>query len=132
MIRKELYELICDKVLRLDQLLFYFFRRVAFVGLYAFCMLTVMILARDSGVSGIVQFINAILGVLIPLVFDTVFAEKHLVQRISEETAMRQKLEHILEVKGHENNTILVNINENSISGSFSTIGGTITAESRL
>ena len=105
MISKELYELICDEVLRLDQLLFYFFRRVAFVGLYAFCMLTVMILARDSGVSGIVQFINAILGVLTPLVFDTIFAEQHLVQRISEETAMRQKLEHILEVKGHENNT---------------------------
>ena len=105
MVSKELYELISDMVLRLDQLLFYFFRRVAFVGLYAFCMLTVTILARDSGVSGIVQFINAILGVLTPLVFDTIFAEQHLVRRISEETAVRQKLAHILEVKGHENNT---------------------------
>ena len=65
-----------------------------------------MILARDSGVSGIVQFINAILGVLTPPpVFGVIFAEHHLSQRISEETTVRQKLAHILEVKGHENNT---------------------------
>ena len=113
LISKELYELISDKVLRLDQLLFYFFRRVAFVGLYAFCMLTVMILARDSGVSGIVQFINAIWAFSPPLVFDTISAEQHLVRRISEETAVRQKLEHILEVKGHENNTIFVDLKIN-------------------
>ncbi len=101
-------------------------------------MLTVTILSRDSGVSGIIQFVNAILGVLMPLVFDTIFAEHHLSKKISEEMAMRQKLEHILKVKGNENNIILVeliNINEyndNSISESLymTALSETITAES--
>ena len=61
MILKAIYETICQSVLRLDHELFYFFRRVLFVGLYAFGMLTVMILARESGVSGIIQVISAYL-----------------------------------------------------------------------
>ena len=91
-----------------------------------------MILARDSGVSGIVQFINAILGVLIPLVFDTIFAEQHLVQRISEETAMRQKLEHILDVKGHENNTIVVVKLRDTSSGNKPSTSNGNTKEKRI
>ena len=69
MISKAIYETICQKVLRLDHELFYFFRRVLFVGLYAFGMLTVMILARESGVSGIIQIISAIFAGFIPFIF---------------------------------------------------------------
>ena len=72
-----------------------------------------------------------------PLLLLTLFSLNTICrERISEETAVRQKLEHILEDKGHENNTMLVelaNINDNnSISRSLSTIGETIEAESGL
>ena len=107
-ISKKLYKTISQTISHLDRLLFYFFRRVLFVGLYAICMLMVMILARDSGVSGIVQIVSGILGVLVPFVFDSIFAEHHLSQRISEEAAMKQKLKHILKVKEQKNKTILV------------------------
>ena len=116
-ISKKLYKTISQNFRHLDRLLFYFFRRVLFVGLYAICMLMVMILARDSGVSGIVQIVSGILGVLVPFVFDSIFAEHHLSQRISEEVGMRQKLKHILKVKEQENNTILVELKDPSENG---------------
>ncbi len=50
MISTKLYKKIRKKILHLDHILFYFFRRVIFVGLYVFGMITVMIVARDSGV----------------------------------------------------------------------------------
>ena len=116
MISKATYETIRQEVLRRDLELFYFFRRVLFVGLYAFGMLTVMILARESGVSGIIQIISAIFAGIIPFIFDTMFGPQHFSQ-ISitcKEMAMRQKLEHILNVKEQENNTILIElVNEN-------------------
>ena len=108
MIPKELYKTIQKEVLNLDHILFHFFRRMIFVVLYSFCLLAIMILARDSAVSGIVQIISGILGVLIPFVFDSIFAEPHLSQRNSEEAAMKQKLEHLLKTTKLHNNTILV------------------------
>ena len=113
MISKELYKTICSKksVLDLDHLLFYFFRRAVFVCLYSVCLLTVMILARHSRVSDTLQFISSILGILLPFVFDSIFAE-HESQSTSEEAAMRQKLKHILKVKKQENNTILVELKD--------------------
>ena len=113
MISKELYKTICSKksVLDLDHILFYFFRRVVFVCLYSFCLLAVMILARHSGVSDTLQFISSILGILLPFVFDSIFAE-HESQSNSEKAAMRQKLKHILKVKKQENNTILVELKD--------------------
>ena len=115
MISKKIYKKIKKHVLHLDQVLFYFVRRVIFVGLYGFGMLTVMVLARESAASGIVQVISAVFAALIPFIFDTMFGDNHSSQIASEEIAMRQKLEHILKVKMQENNTILiqlVNIND--------------------
>ena len=115
MISKKIYKKIKKHVLHLDQVLFYFVRRVIFVGLYGFGMLTVMVLARESAASGIVQVISAVFAALIPLIFGTMFGDNHSSQIASEEIAMRQKLEHILKVKIQENNTILiqlVNIND--------------------
>jgi hypothetical protein len=114
MISKELYEKVSNEILPLDHLLFYFFRRVIFICLYAFVMFTVMILARDSGVSESVQAINAIVGVLIPFIFDTIFADHHSPQKTCVNMATREKLEHILKVDKRENKTIfveLININ---------------------
>ena len=55
MIPKEFYKTIREKVLNLNHLLFHFFRRMIFVVLYSFCLLVIMILARDSAKSEIVQ-----------------------------------------------------------------------------
>ena len=108
MISKELYKTIRKKVLNLNHLLFQLFRRMIFVGLYSFCLLVIMILARDSAKSGIVQIISGILGLLLPFVFDSIFAEPHLSQKTNEEAAMKQKLEHLLKTTRLHNNTILV------------------------
>ena len=116
MISKELYETITQSVLPLDRLLFNFFRRVIFVGLYSVCMLIIMTVAQKSGVSGSVQIISGILGILIPFVFDSIFAEHHLSQRITQEKAIKQKLQHILKTTRIDKNTVLVelvNINDN-------------------
>jgi hypothetical protein len=115
MISKELYEKVSNEILPLQHLLFYFFRRVIFVGLYAFVMFTVMTLGRESGVSDSVQVISAIAGALIPFVFDTIFADRHLSQKMSKIMATKERLEHILKVKKRENNTIfveLINVND--------------------
>ena len=116
MISKELYETIIQSVLPLDRLLFYFFRRMIFVGLYSVCILVIMTVAQKSGVSGSVQIISGILGILIPFVFDSIFAEHYLSQRTSQEKAIRQKLQHILKTTRLNKNTVLVelvNINDN-------------------
>ena len=111
MISKELYEKVSKEILPLEHLLFYFFRRVIFVVLYAFVMFTVLISARDSGVSESVQIIGAIAGAVIPLVFDTIFADLHLSQRTSKNMATKERLEHILKVnKRGKNNTIVVEL----------------------
>ena len=110
---KELYEKIRKEILSLDHLLFYFFRRVIFVGLYAFVLFTIMILGRDSGVSESVQVINAIAGAMIPFIFDTIFADHHLSIRTSNNLATKEKLGHILKVNKRENTIFveLININ---------------------
>ena len=108
MISKELYKTMSKRVLHLDHLLFYFFRRVLFVGLYALGMLTVMVLVRESRVSGIVQVIGAIFAALIPFIFDTMFSDYDLSQINCEEVAIRQRLEHMLKATKLDDNAILV------------------------
>ena len=113
-ISKELYKTMSKRVLHLDHLLFYFFRRVLFVGIYAFGMLTVMVLVRESGASGIVQVISAVFAALIPFIFDTMFGDYDLSQINCEEVAIRQRLEHMLKKVEVKENTIfihLVNVN---------------------
>ena len=107
-ISKELYEKVRKEILPLDHMLFYFFRRVIFVGLYAFVMFTVLILGRESGISGSVQVISGIAGALIPFLFYTNFADSSLSEKMSRIMATKEKLEHILKVKKRENNTIYV------------------------
>ena len=124
MISKEVYKTISKRVLHLDRLLFYFVRRVLVVGLYAFGMLMVMILARESEVSGIMQVVSAIFAGVIPFILDAMYGDYHLSQiRINcDEVAMRQRLEHILNVKMHEDNTILihlVNVNDDDQSATL-------------
>ncbi|CAB3998567.1 Hypothetical predicted protein [Paramuricea clavata] len=117
-ISKELYEKVSEIILPMDHLLFYFFRRVIFVGLYAFVMFTVMILARESGISGSVQVMSAIAGGLIPFLFDTSLDDSSLSEKMSRIMATKEKLEHILKVKKRENNRIfveLININDGEI-----------------
>ena len=111
---KELYEKIRKEILSLDHLLFYFFRRVIFVGLYAFVLFTIMILGRDSGVSESVQVINAIAGAMIPFIFDTIFADPHLSVRTSNNLATKEKLGHILKVNKRENTIFVVVSNINN------------------
>jgi hypothetical protein len=114
---RELYEKIKKEILSLDHLLFYFFRRVIFVGLYAFVLLTIMILGRDSGVSESVQVISAIAGAMIPFIFDTIFADHHLSVRTSNNLATKEKLGHILKVNKRENTIFveLININKSEM-----------------
>lgn len=114
---KELYEKIRKEILSLDHLLFYFFRRVLFVGLYAFVLFAVMILGRDSGVSESVQVISAIAGAMIPFIFDTIFADHHLSVRTSNNLATKEKLGHILKVNKRENTIFveLININKSKM-----------------
>ncbi len=118
MISKTLYEKVVKEILPLDQLLFYFFRKVIFIFLYAFVMFAVMTLARDSGVSNSVQAINGIAGALIPFIFDILFAEHHSPQKVCNDLAMKERLEHMLKINKREGSKIFVelinvNISEN-------------------
>ena len=106
----ELYENVRKEILPLDHMLFYFFRRVIFVGLYAFVMFTILILGRESGISGSVQVISGIAGALIPFLFYTNFADSSLSEKMSRIMATKEKLEHILKVKKRENNIISVEL----------------------
>ena len=71
-------------------------------------MFTVMTLGRESGVSDSVQVIDAIAGALIPFVFDTIFADRHLSQKMSKIMATKERLEHILKVKKREKTQFLL------------------------
>ena len=86
--------------------------------LHSIYLLVILILIRDSGVSDTVQIISGIVSVLLPFIFDNIFAEHHLSQRISREGVMRQKLEHMLKVKKQENNKILVQLKDPSVTDS--------------
>jgi hypothetical protein len=120
MISIELYKTFEKEILRLDQLVFYFFRRMILVGVYVLGFIIVMVVVRESGLSESVQLISAIAGALILFVFDTMFAEHHISQKNSRNAATREKLEHILKVNKYENNTIFVeviNINNDKSQG---------------
>jgi hypothetical protein len=120
MISIELYKKVEKEILRLDQLVFYFFRRMILVGVYILGFIIVMVVVRESGLSESVQLISAIAGALILFVFDTMFAEHHISQKNSRNAATREKLEHILKVNKYENNTIFVeviNINNDKSQG---------------
>ena len=120
MISIELYKKVEKEILRLDQLVFYFFRRMILVGVYVLGFIIVMVVVRESGLSESVQLISAIAGALILFVFDTIFAEHHISQKNSRNAATREKLEHILKVNKYENNTIFVeviNINNDKSQG---------------
>jgi hypothetical protein len=110
MISIKRYEKIEKEILGLDHLVFYFFRRMIFVGVYVLGFITVMIVVRESGVSETVQLISAIAGGLILFVFDTIFAEHHISQKNSKNAATRGKLEHILKVNKNKTNTIFVEV----------------------
>ena len=106
----KLFENISKEIFPLEHLLFYFFRRVLFVFLYAFMMFTVMILTRESGVSESSQVITAIVGALIPFIFDTIYADQHETQRKAMNEATKEKLKHILKANKDENNNIVVEL----------------------
>ena len=73
-------------------------------------MFTVLILGRESGISGSVQVISGIAGALIPFLFYTNFADSSLSEKMSRIMATKEKLEHILKVKKRENNIISVEL----------------------
>ena len=120
LISRKLYKEISKEILPLEHLLFYFFRRVSFVIVYAFMMFTVMTLSRDAGVSENLQVIGAIVGVLIPFIFDTIYADHHLSQKACQNMATKEKLLHILKFRRLENNTVFVElININNDEGEY-------------
>ena len=73
-------------------------------------MFIVMILVQETGVSGSVQAISAIVAILIPFVFDTIYADHHSAQKYSKNMAMKERLLNILKVSGSENNLIVFEV----------------------
>ena len=110
MISAKLYEDVRKRILPLDHILFHFFKRLIFVGLYVVGMLIVMIVARDAGVPETVQVISGIVGALIPFIFDTILADQDSSHKKSEVTAMKEKIRHIVQPEKGENATIIVNL----------------------
>ncbi|XP_028401030.1 uncharacterized protein LOC114524108 isoform X2 [Dendronephthya gigantea] len=111
MISKKLYEEISKIIFPLDYLLFHFVRRFFFVFVYAFLMLIVLILAKDSGIMESVQALSAIVAILLPFIFDTIYADHHTAQKTAVNMATKEKLEHIiLRVKKQKENLFLVQL----------------------
>ena len=111
MISKKLYDEVSKKILPLDDLLFCFFRRILLVCIYAGVMFIVLILGKESGVSGSLQAISTIVAILIPFILDTIYADNHSSQKTSKNMATKDKLEHIiLRVHKRERNVIVVDL----------------------
>ncbi|XP_028413917.1 uncharacterized protein LOC114536764 [Dendronephthya gigantea] len=110
MISRKLYEEVSKIVLPLGDLLFHFFRRVIFVCIYAWILFLVLLLAMESGVSGSIRAIGAIAAILLPFIFDTIYADNKKAQKASTNMATTKILEHILKIKKHENNMIVVEL----------------------
>ncbi|XP_028414145.1 uncharacterized protein LOC114537209 [Dendronephthya gigantea] len=117
-ISREFFKEVSKIVLSLDHLLFCFFRRVVIVGIYAWIMFIVMILVQETGLSGSLQAISTIVAILVPFVFDMIYADHHSAQKYSGSMAMKERLGHTLRVCGIKENMIvfkLINIdNEES------------------
>ncbi|XP_028400987.1 uncharacterized protein LOC114524071 [Dendronephthya gigantea] len=113
MVSKKLYEDISKIILPLDYLLFRFFRRVVFVSLYAVIMFMVLSLSRKTGLSAGAQALSAIVGILIPFIFDTIYADNHKAQRNSINIATKAQVGHLLKVHKRENNIIRVELVNN-------------------
>jgi hypothetical protein len=115
-ISKPLYNLVREKFLPYDRILFQYFQGVFFIVLFAYVLYILMSLAQASGISGPVQVISTISTASIPFIFDSVWKKNSDEQKEADSIALKSKLKRILLVRGSNDiNEIEVYIMEDAM-----------------
>ena len=98
MIEKELYNLVREKLLPYDKILFYYFQRVFFILIFAHFLYIMISLAQTSRVPGFIQVISSIAATSLPFIFDFVWKKNSDEKKEADSIALQSKLKHILRV----------------------------------
>ena len=99
-IPKELYDLVREKFLPYDRVLFFYFQGVFFVVIFAYILFIVMSLAQTSGISNSVQITGTIAATSLPFIFDLVWEKNSDVQRAAKNIVLKSRLRRVLLVHG--------------------------------
>ncbi|CAB4033205.1 Hypothetical predicted protein [Paramuricea clavata] len=97
-IPKKLYNIVREKFLPYDRVLFYYFMGIFFVTVFAFFLYTMISLSERSGVTSSVQVIGSMAATILPIIFDFVWRKNSGEQKAAKITALKLKLKRVLKV----------------------------------
>ena len=91
MIPKKLYNLVREKLLPYDRILFHYFQGVVFIAIFAYILYILLSLAQTSEISGSVQVIGTIAATSIPFIFNFVWKRKSDEQKEADSAVLISK-----------------------------------------
>ena len=97
-IPKKLYDLVREKFLPYDRVLFFYFQGVFFVVIFSYILFIVISLAQTSGISNNVQIIGTIAATSLPFIFDLVWEKNSDEQKAANKIALKSRLRRVLRV----------------------------------
>ena len=109
-ILKTLHNMIREKILPYDKVLFYFFARMVFVATFFLILYAMMSLAQKSNISGPAQIISSIIVSTFPFFFDAIWAEDTFEQKDANNKEQKQMIRKIMSLKEKTDETITVSI----------------------
>ena len=101
---KKRYDLVREKFLPYDRVLFYYFQGVFFVVIFAYLLFILMSLAQTSKISNIVQIIGSIAATSLPFIFNLVWKKDSDEQKAANNIVLKSRLRRILLV--HSSNRV--------------------------
>ncbi|CAB3988391.1 Hypothetical predicted protein [Paramuricea clavata] len=104
-IPKKLYDLVRERLLPYDRILFHYFQGVFFIAIFAYLLYIMMSLAQKSGISNSVQIIGTIAATSLPFIFDFVWKKSSDEQREANSIVLKSKLKRLLLVQSFNNTT---------------------------
>ena len=104
-IPKELYDLVRERFLPYDRILFHYFQGVFFIAIFAYLLYIMMSLAQKSGISNSVQIIGTIAATSLPFIFDFVWKKSSDEQKAANSIVLKSKLKRVLLVQSLNNTT---------------------------
>jgi hypothetical protein len=97
-IPKMLYNIIREKFLPYDRVLFYYYMGVFFVAVFAYFLYTMMSLSERSGITSSVQIIGSMAATTLPIIFDFVWKKNSAEEKAVNTIALKSKLKRVLKV----------------------------------
>jgi hypothetical protein len=104
-IPKELYDLVRERFLPYDRILFHYFQGVFFIAIFAYLLYIMMSLAQKSGISNSVQIIGTIAATSLPFIFNFVWKKSSDEQKAANSIVLKSKLKRLLLVHSLDNTT---------------------------